>query len=179
MPVPLSQLALRLVVNPRPETQVKVPALLWEAPPGATTEGGHWEMTDAGNMLTRPRAGEPLAFLVEKSANTASNPFAMGVTIGRVESNDVVLDDGSVSRFHAWLQKDERTQQWSLTDAESKNGTWVDGTPLAPKQRVPLRDGAKIKLGDVQLVFLLPDALKVFLAERFNGSSAPPQGSKR
>lgn len=170
---------MRLVVNPRPETQVKVPALLWEAPPGATTDAGHWEMTDAGGSLTRPRAGEPLVFLVEKSANTASNPFAMGVTIGRVESNDVVLDDGSVSRFHAWLQKDERTQHWSLTDAESKNGTWVDGAPLAPKQRAALRDGARIKLGDVELQFLLPPALKTFVAERFNAIDASAQASKR
>ncbi|HEY1086116.1 MAG TPA: FHA domain-containing protein [Archangium sp.] len=160
---------MRLVVNPRPATDVKVPAIIWEAPPNeATTDSGHWEMTDAGGSLTRPRTGEPLVFLVEKGANTQNNPFAMGITIGRVESNDIVLDDGSVSRFHAWLQLDERTQLWSLTDAESKNGTWVDGTQLAPKTRVALKDGARIKLGDVELQFCLPPTLKAFVTERFN-----------
>ncbi|MEQ1787350.1 MAG: AAA family ATPase, partial [Acidimicrobiales bacterium] len=35
-----------------------------------------------------------LAAMVEKGSAT-NNPFAMGVTVGRVESNDIVVDDGS------------------------------------------------------------------------------------
>lgn len=167
MPLPLTQLAIRLFVNPKPGSEVTVPALVWQAPPTQTTDQGHWERTDAGHSLRRPRDGEPLIFLVQKAAST-NNPFAMGVTVGRVESNDVVLDDGSVSRFHAWLQLDERTGQWSLTDAESKNGTWVDGVQLAAKQRVSLRDGARLKFGDVQLDFYLPAALKSFVGQRYN-----------
>lgn len=175
----LSELAVRLVVNPRPETDVKVPALVWEAPVGTKPDANHWEMTGAGGAsVSRPREGEPLVFAVEKSATPGNNPFAMGVTLGRVESNDVVLDDGSVSRFHAWLQRDERTQQWSLTDAESRNGTWVDGQQVAGKARVPLRDGARIKLGDVELQFLLPAALKAFVAERYRAAPSA-QPSKR
>lgn len=169
---------MRLVVNPRPATDVTVPAMVWEAPGGAMTDSGHWEMTDAGGTMSRPRAGEPLVFLVEKSSTSSNNPFAMGVTIGRVESNDVVLDDGSVSRFHAWLQKDERTGQWSLTDAESKNGTWVDGKQVAPKQRVTIQDGSTLKLGDVELTFLLPPALKAFVTQRYHDATAG-QASKR
>jgi pSer/pThr/pTyr-binding forkhead associated (FHA) protein len=162
---------MRLVVNPKPATDVKVPAILWEAPPNqAGTDSGHWEMTEAGGTPTRPRTGEPIVFLVEKAASTQNNPFAMGITMGRVESNDIVLDDGSVSRFHAWLQKDERTQAWSLTDAESKNGTWVDGAQVAPKTRVALKDGSRIKLGDVELVFCLPEKLKVLVAERYQSA---------
>ena len=159
---------MKLFVNPKPDADPKVPGLVWEAPPTKLPDSGHWEMTDAGQAMMRPRAGEPLVFLVEKSATTTNNPFAMGVTIGRVESNDVVVDDGSVSRFHAWLQRDERTQQWSLTDAESKNGTWVDGVKLA-KARVALRDGAKLKFGDVEMEFYLPEALKNFVGTRFKG----------
>lgn len=88
----------------------------------------------------------------------------------------MVVDDGSVSRFHAWLQKDERTQQWSLTDAESKNGTWVDGVQLAGKQRVTLRDGASLKFGEVVMTFHLPDTLRQLVADRYDSSG---QGSKR
>lgn len=165
-PVPLSQLARLLIVSPKPGAVPAVPGLVWEAPPTALTESGHWELTDAGKKLTRPRAGEPVIFFVEKAAGT-NNPFAMGVTIGRVESNDVVLDDGSVSRFHAWLQQDERTGQWAITDAESKNGTSVNGAPLGPRQRALLDDGARLKLGEVELTFLLPAALEAFVAQRF------------
>ena len=166
MPVPLSQLAIKLFVNPKPGGDPIVPGLVWEAPPTRLTDSGHWEMTDAGQTMMRPRAGEPLIFMVEKGQAT-NNPFAMGVTVGRVESNDIVVDDGSVSRFHAWLQRDERTKQWSLTDAESKNGTWVDGVQMAPKQRLILRDGARLKFGDVEMGFFLPTALKAFIGQRF------------
>lgn len=158
---------MKLFVNPKPGADPTVPGLVWEAPPTKLTDSGHWEMTDSGQAMRRPRAGEPLVFMVEKSASTTHNPFAMGVTIGRVESNDVVVDDGSVSRFHSWLQRDERTQQWSLTDAESKNGTWVDGVQLG-KQRVTLRDGARLKFGDVEMSFFLPAALKSFVELRFH-----------
>ena len=156
---------MKLFVNPKPGVDPVVPGLLWEAPPTAMTDSGHWEMTDAGQAMKRPRTGEPLVFMVEKGTAT-NNPFAMGVTVGRVESNDVVVDDGSVSRFHAWLQRDERTREWSLTDAESKNGTWVDGVQLG-KQRVLLRDGAKLKFGDVEMTFFLPNQLKQLVGERF------------
>jgi hypothetical protein len=168
VPVPLSQFAMKLFVNPKPNSDPTVPGLVWEAPLSPLSDSGHWEMTDAGQTLMRPRTGEPLIFMVEKGAAT-NNPFAMGVTVGRVESNDVVVDDGSVSRFHAWLQRDERTREWSLTDAESKNGTWVDGVQLAAKQRVQLRDGARLKFGDVEMSFFLPAALKTFVGSRFSG----------
>lgn len=157
---------MKLFVNPKPGSDPTVPGLVWEAPTTKLTGSGHWEMTDAGQAMMRPRAGEPLIFMVEKGSAT-NNPFAMGVTVGRVESNDVVVDDGSVSRFHAWLQRDERSKDWSLTDAESKNGTWVDGVQLAAKQRVVLRDGAKLKFGDVVMDFFLPAALKHFVELRF------------
>ena len=167
MPLPLSQLAMKLFVNPKPDSDPTVPALVWEAPPTKLTDAGHWEMTDAGQAMKRPRTGEPLIFLVEKGTST-NNPFAMGVTVGRVESNDIVVDDGSVSRFHAWLQRDERTKEWSLTDADSKNGTWVDGAQ-AGKLKVLLRDGARIKFGDVMMEFFLPASLKHFVGLRFKG----------
>ena len=157
---------MKLFVNLKPDADPTVPGLVWEAPPTKLTDSGHWEMTDAGQAMMRPRTGEPLIFMVEKGSAT-NNPFAMGVTVGRVESNDIVVDDGSVSRFHAWLQRDERTKDWSLTDAESKNGTWVDGVQLAGKQRVVLRDGAKLKFGDVVMEFFLPAALKHFVGLRF------------
>jgi len=153
------------MVDPeRTRASVTAPALLWEAPPQNDSDSGHWMMTDAGHALTRPRAGEPIIIPVEK-VPSRKNPFAMGVTIGRVETNDIIIDDGSVSRFHAWLQLDERTRTWSLTDAESKNGTWVDGVKAEPKQRVALKDGAQIRLGDVVVKFLMPEALLAFVEQ--------------
>ncbi len=58
-----------------------------------------------------------------------------GVTVGRIDTNDIVVDDGSVSRFHAYFQKDARTGDWHVVDAESKNGTWVGPLKLQPNER--------------------------------------------
>ncbi len=160
---------MKFFVKPLPGAAPTVPGLVWEAPPSGSSESGHWETTGAGQAQARPTAAEPLVFFVEKGTS-ANNPFAMGITVGRVESNDVVVDDASVSRFHAWLQQDERSGDWSLTDAESKNGTWVDGAQLAAKQRVVLRDGAQLKFGDVVMQFFLADALKAFIGERYKSN---------
>lgn len=169
MHLPLSQLARKLFLQRSPASEVKTPGLVWEAPPGSTRDSGHWEMTSSGQATARPTSAEPVVFMVEKVPGL-KNPFSMGVTVGRVETNDVALDDASVSRFHAWLQLDERTQQWFLTDAESKNGTFVDGAQLAPKQRVALRDGASLKFGEVLVTFMLPATLTAFVERRFRDS---------
>ena len=113
--------------------------------------------TRAAFVMSRPEAGEARVHLIAKSGKP--NAFPMGVTIGRVEGNDIELDHNSISRFHAWLQQDERTKVWALTDAESKNGTWVAGVELSPRQRVPLADQTEIRLGNVFLTFLLPASL--------------------
>lgn len=169
MPLGLSVLGRRLMTDPAGvRASLKVPALVWKAPPQGVPELDRWMLTNGGGAMTRPRAGEPLIFLVEKVPGRM-NPFAMGVTLGRLESNDIVIDDGSVSRFHAWLQLDARTHSWSITDAESKNGTWVDGQRLAARQRMDLRDGAEVKVGDVVLRFLSPDALLAFVERASQG----------
>ncbi len=59
--------------------------------------------TQSGLEMTSISGGEPLAVIVEK---TKDNAFQRRVTIGRTNTNDIVLDDTSVSRFHAWLQLD-------------------------------------------------------------------------
>lgn len=49
--------------------------------------------------------------------------------VGRDESCDLVLDDDRVSRRHAILTS--TGPDWSITDAASKNGTFVGGLPVA------------------------------------------------
>lgn len=143
---------------------VKAPVVVWEAPPPASDDEGHWQLTQTGQAgaLTRPKPGETLVYPVAKVPGLV-NPFPMGITLGRVESNDIVLDDGSVSRFHAWIQFEERTHAWWLTDAESRNGTWVAGTKCEPRKRVALTDGISFKLGDAELRFFLPDSYLAFV----------------
>src|SRR4051812_49966593 len=66
------------------------------------------------------------------------------MTIGRAPGASLVLADPSVSRVHARISADA-----VLEDAGSSHGTWLDGVRVTGPS--PLHDGAKIKLGDLEL----------------------------
>jgi putative peptide zinc metalloprotease protein len=75
-------------------------------------------------------------------------PLAGEVTIGRAADNRVRLDDPAVSRRHARIRADARGAV--LEDAGSRYGTWVDDRPV-PRAGARLRDGSRIRVGDLQL----------------------------
>jgi two-component system response regulator GlrR len=81
-----------------------------------------------------------------KSAESSGDRMA----IGSHASNDFVLDDPAVSRFHCEISVTPRGP-W-LRDLESKNGTELDGVSLGEGG---LREGSLIKLGHSVLSFHL------------------------
>jgi two-component system, NtrC family, response regulator GlrR len=74
-------------------------------------------------------------------------------SIGSHPSNDVVLDDSTVSRFHCEIRVDERGIR--LRDLDSMNGTIVDGTQILD---CLLRGGAVIRIGRTSVRFELAAA---------------------
>ncbi|MBA2662556.1 MAG: sigma 54-dependent Fis family transcriptional regulator [Bradymonadaceae bacterium] len=66
-----------------------------------------------------------LAVLEGPNAGDTSSWEGRRVTLGSSPENDVVLDDGATSRFHAVVEVSE--QGYVLRDIDSKNGTFVDG----------------------------------------------------
>lgn len=61
-----------------------------------------------------------------------------------------VLADPEVSRVHALLTRDPRSEVWTLADQSSRNGTWVDGRRV---ERAVLSDGAVLRIGGCVLVY--------------------------
>jgi hypothetical protein len=74
--------------------------------------------------------------------------------VGRGADCDVVADDDSVSRKHAELARDDRGL-YRLRDLDSANGTFLDGKPVG-KEPVLVPEGAKLRFGDVELLFWRP-----------------------
>ena len=70
------------------------------------------------------------------------------VTIGRSENNDIVLSDGSVSRHHAKIVKNNKA--YFLSDLGSFNGTSVNGKSI---QSDRLKHDDEIRVGVVKLNF--------------------------
>jgi hypothetical protein len=134
------------------------PLLVWTVESNTRTWQLQW-MTDRGTGEGRPTARDPLVLEVKKGVDP-SNGFAMGVTVGRTANNDVVIDDPTVSRFHAWFRRDLATNTWSLADAESHNGTLIGLVRLAPNRPVPLFERAEVRVGDVPMTFFAPAAFE-------------------
>src|SRR5215831_14572379 len=71
-------------------------------------------------------------------------------SIGRETPNSVCLKEKLVSRHHAVIRKDE-AGQFSITDLNSRNGTFVNSVPIKERQ---LETGDRIQIGDSLLLFL-------------------------
>jgi pSer/pThr/pTyr-binding forkhead associated (FHA) protein len=84
-------------------------------------------------------------------------PLKIGVnTVGRSADNDVVVEDGCVSRRHCAILV-HVSSGCELHDTASKNGTFVNGVRLTGPTR--LRPGDEIRMCDQQYIFQArPDA---------------------
>jgi ABC transport system ATP-binding/permease protein len=71
------------------------------------------------------------------------------LTIGRDRSNDVVLEDPNVSRFHAEVMR-LKDQRVALRDLSSRNGTRVNGQLV---RTALLQPGSEVGIGPYRLVF--------------------------
>lgn len=69
-------------------------------------------------------------------------------SIGRANDNDIVLNDFSVSRRHAYLKKE--SDSWVLYDNQSTNGIRVNDQPVP---RSPVGDGDQALVGTFLLRF--------------------------
>jgi hypothetical protein len=72
--------------------------------------------------------------------------------LGREPGCELRLDDGFVSRRHAVVVRD-REAVW-IEDAGSANGSSLNGEPLLPGRRRPLRSGDLLRAGRIDLVYL-------------------------
>lgn len=74
------------------------------------------------------------------------------MTVGKQkEQVDIFLQDPSVSRIHASLEK--RGEDWYLRDRGSTNGTFLDGLRLEEGEKKKLLDGAEISFSGRRFYF--------------------------
>jgi pSer/pThr/pTyr-binding forkhead associated (FHA) protein len=92
------------------------------------------------------------------------------LTLGRTDAADVEIDDQSLSRVHASVNRDD-DRVW-IIDEGSTNGTLVNGTPVPPSGK-PLRDGDEIYLGNTTIVVSFAEAAGANLAATESRQSAP------
>ena len=97
---------------------------------------------------------EPAATLMVRSGPQAGDRFSLTSTptrLGRHPDSDVSLDDISVSRRHAEIER--QGAEYVLRDVGSLNGTYVNQRRV---DSVVLQQGDEILVGRFRLLFIAP-----------------------
>ncbi|MBN2443622.1 MAG: FHA domain-containing protein [Spirochaetales bacterium] len=81
-----------------------------------------------------------------------SIPVIAKLTIGRDKSNNIVIDDTMVSRWHAVIQKIKAA--YFIKDLDSTNGTQVNGIDVPTDKYIKLKPGDVIHIGRTDFSFL-------------------------
>ena len=84
-------------------------------------------------------------------------------TIGRQAGQRLTLDDLSVSRQHARL--DRLGDCWSVVDTASRNRVLLNGKPIGVQRPMPLRDGDTLTLGAFDVEFVRDDRDRLSMSE--------------
>ena len=111
-------------------------------PPGAQAPA-------AGGTRIIERASKHLAMLVHKAHPDQKFDLKGTTNVGRAQDNQVVLDDPTVSRHHAWIKS--QGEEFLVFDIGSANGTFVNDQPVEEPFR--LENGDVVRFGEVDLVF--------------------------
>jgi len=100
----------------------------------------------------RPATGA--ALVVRCGGGRAGEYYALGgerLTLGRHPEADIFLDDVTVSRHHAVVEREG--EEYVICDEGSLNGTYVN---RRRSDRSVLADGDEIQIGKYKLTFLAP-----------------------
>lgn len=118
--------------------------------PGAPLDAGRDRSAERAAAAPPLAARDPLARLRILEPHGGDRAVLVGnspMTIGRGPVNDVSLGDARVSREHARLLV--RQGRLVLLDLDSRNGTFVNGTPV---HEIVLGLGDEIRIGDTRLI---------------------------
>ncbi len=70
------------------------------------------------------------------------------IFLGRGETNDICVPHRTVSKLHAYFQRDPNIlTRWFVVDTGSANGTKANGLKVPPRARVDLVDGDVVVFG--------------------------------
>jgi hypothetical protein len=108
---------------------------------------------DYEGMVSSFFLGQPPMLVVKlKNRPLKTCPFTgKEMSIGRNPENDVIIDNLSVSRRHAVITSSK--DGYSITDCDSKNGTFVNGKAV---KQAELRSGDTILIGKYVISFEIP-----------------------
>jgi len=117
---------------------------------------------DEPGTKLNPALREKGKLRVFKVRKESLNAFVDMITIGRANNNDISLPFGSISKFHAYFKVDGDI--YTLTDAGSTNGTFLNNKQLDPDKPLEVKDGDGMSVSpQVEFTFYRPDSFYVWI----------------
>ena len=99
------------------------------------------------------RAIKPQSKVFTVAKRTATFPGK--ISIGRAKNTDIVIPDGDLSKLHALIALEGG--RYRISDADSKNGTFVNGRRLEPGEVREVKDDDLVWFGPrISFRFLAP-----------------------
>lgn len=81
--------------------------------------------------------------------------FTDKIGLGRTRNVDICIPNSQISKYHAFFSRSGENG-WTLTDADSKNGTRVGDERLAVGVPKVLQNDRKIVAGGLEFIFYMP-----------------------
>lgn len=100
------------------------------------------------------RVSRNLAILIHPAEQKAYKLKSPKITVGRspIRCDVAIKGNDSISKVHAFIRQTK--QQCFIEDANSSNGTYVNGEQIEPGQQIPLDNPAIFQLNDETLILL-------------------------
>ena len=98
----------------------------------------------------------PQAMLIDAKNITTKKTFSLSqklTKIGREADNDVIINEETISSFHATIEN--RNDSFYLEDQRSKNKTFLNGEEIKPDSPKKLKSGDEIIINIYKFIFLL------------------------
>ena len=147
--------------------QVKEPVVVFDEIGEESREGQFQTINTAPDKIGPTAANGDEGDLLSQGASkwacklVTGSKFACILTLGRAANNNLRINVPSLSKFHAYFTYVAKEKAWYLADANSSNGTFLNGQELPPSHgKVKLENGALMRFGpDITARFLDPDGL--------------------
>lgn len=102
-------------------------------------------LTDVDLLHTR----SPQLVITDKSGRRVVQVDKEKMTLGAVESSDILISEEYVSRRHCSIQVD--ADQWFVVDNDSTNGVYLNGQKVS---NALLKDGDILLVGKSKVIFI-------------------------
>jgi pSer/pThr/pTyr-binding forkhead associated (FHA) protein len=107
-------------------------------------------------QITATQTDETDAVLIDAWARL--HRLAPTTIVGREPERGLAIRESSVSRKHATLTFDDDHDCWYVSDHESTNGTYVEGSRIEPHRPHRIGDRSLIRFGEIGFVLVVDRA---------------------